>query len=472
MLKTLGRNSSLKGQINASGASGASGDFILGEGSGVSSINAALSETETTVTVNWSGGGPIKPDDEEWTLDSLLKAAASFPSRVAQCPQRTWAILTRYDNNRDFVKWAAGKKIVVPDFNRAQLAMSDLLDDFMEYKHNLSRLQAVMANPSAYEESTSCRDAVGMDIASLVAERKKLKAEMTKISNVVDHLNARPREILEYDIASPVEWASRLPKLKNAAASTAEGGAVAPSAMTLSELIQGLPLVDNPTPSVVQAVSSAIGDVTTSTAAFPPLGEIYAGDPAKDLSPSEAAWVSSPKNRLTYQNLQFDSPMGDITVPGTKYDYETFNNAVQFAEMVATDKWPDSASFKSLSSLAAPTNSISYVGSFAVSYPGPPVKKLLEYRVSSWDNMKVAQTHSHSLGKGLLMRARIGRKKGEGGINFVEVHTTSTKSNIGNEADSDEIREYTCPEGYGFKGWWGARGLDFIARLGPIWGRR
>ncbi len=41
---------------------GSSGnEFTLSEGSSLSDLNASLSETETTVTVSWSGGGQIKP---------------------------------------------------------------------------------------------------------------------------------------------------------------------------------------------------------------------------------------------------------------------------------------------------------------------------------------------------------------------------------------------------------------------------
>lgn len=51
--------------------------------------------TETTVAVNWSGGGSIKDPEEAWTITSIQRAAAAFPDLVAICPQRTYAILTK-----------------------------------------------------------------------------------------------------------------------------------------------------------------------------------------------------------------------------------------------------------------------------------------------------------------------------------------------------------------------------------------
>ena len=45
--------------------------------------------SETTITVNWNGGGDIKPANELWSIDTLTKVAAAFPSNVSNCPQRT-----------------------------------------------------------------------------------------------------------------------------------------------------------------------------------------------------------------------------------------------------------------------------------------------------------------------------------------------------------------------------------------------
>ena len=53
-------------------------------------------------------------DGGEWTVASLLKAAAEFSARVASCPQVTRALLTNYDNNRSFLEWANAKAIEIP----------------------------------------------------------------------------------------------------------------------------------------------------------------------------------------------------------------------------------------------------------------------------------------------------------------------------------------------------------------------
>jgi hypothetical protein len=53
----------------------------------------------------------------------------------------------------------------------------------MEYKNNLSRVQAVMANPSAFKVSPYRKP-----VEALVAERKAIKAEMRKIVDIIDAL--------------------------------------------------------------------------------------------------------------------------------------------------------------------------------------------------------------------------------------------------------------------------------------------
>lgn len=133
-------------------------------------------------------------DNEEWNLESLVKAASGFPTRVASCPQRTWAILTKYDNNRSFLEWADRYDIRVPQFEKATQIASDLLDDFMEYKNNLVRLQAVMASPGSFMKSPY-KNPVGLGVEALVAERKALKAAMARITRVIDQLYVSPTEM-------------------------------------------------------------------------------------------------------------------------------------------------------------------------------------------------------------------------------------------------------------------------------------
>ncbi|KAI0509146.1 hypothetical protein F5B22DRAFT_618628 [Xylaria bambusicola] len=184
-----------------------------GDETDASSFKFAPGLIETTITVNWSGGGQINPGREAWTLDSLLSAAAKFPSMVEKSPMRTWAILTRYDRNSGFVKWAADKNVVIPDFSRAQQISSNLLDEFVVHKRNLSLLQAIMADPTAYVPSAD-KDAITTDFRVLIEERNKIRDERRKYSRIIDSLNRDPMGKPRFDIADAISWARRLPVLK------------------------------------------------------------------------------------------------------------------------------------------------------------------------------------------------------------------------------------------------------------------
>lgn len=106
-----------------------SGEVAIRVDIGKSNLNK---ETETTMTVNWSGGGSIKNPLEDWTMTSLKKAAAAFPDLVAVTPQRTYAILTKYTALASFQKQLT--KFSPLDYENAGIYTGALLDAYMDYK--------------------------------------------------------------------------------------------------------------------------------------------------------------------------------------------------------------------------------------------------------------------------------------------------------------------------------------------------
>ncbi|KAH6991891.1 hypothetical protein EDB82DRAFT_573679 [Fusarium venenatum] len=92
------------------------------------------SQTETTIQVGWSGGGHIKPMDQPWTIQSLMETAARFPDLVASTPQRTYAILTKYESLRSFM--ALKPPALTPMYyENASIYTNALLDAYMDYKN-------------------------------------------------------------------------------------------------------------------------------------------------------------------------------------------------------------------------------------------------------------------------------------------------------------------------------------------------
>jgi hypothetical protein len=107
---------------------------------------------ETTVSVSWSGGGVLKKPEEAWNISTVTATASKFADLVAQTPQRTSAILTKYTSLRSFVM--VQKDISPLNYDNAGVYTGDLLDAYMDYKlHwkniNISKLRArLFPNPS------------------------------------------------------------------------------------------------------------------------------------------------------------------------------------------------------------------------------------------------------------------------------------------------------------------------------------
>lgn len=120
---------------------------------------------------------------EEWSLDSLLDAAAAFPANVAKHPYHTRAILTKYTTNVEFLNFANFAGITLPDYANVQSYAADLLDMFVGYKANLAIISDFLARPTAY-----CVNQVADKVRRLVEMRKMLKAQMALITQQVNQL--------------------------------------------------------------------------------------------------------------------------------------------------------------------------------------------------------------------------------------------------------------------------------------------
>lgn len=59
---------------------------VTGSAEGKKVTGESSTDTETTISVSWSGGGDIKPDDiHDWDMKSLKRVAMEFPDLVARC---------------------------------------------------------------------------------------------------------------------------------------------------------------------------------------------------------------------------------------------------------------------------------------------------------------------------------------------------------------------------------------------------
>ncbi|EAW12959.1 uncharacterized protein ACLA_013960 [Aspergillus clavatus NRRL 1] len=193
------------------------------------------SQTETTIQVGWSGGGHIKPMDQPWTIPTLMETAAKFPDLVANTPQRTYAILTKYESLRSFM--ALKPPELKPMFyENAAIYTNSMLDAYMDYKNiyrnlgsNLFDIQAGTKKFGDWPEGTAFADNSTLSriddesrftasIKGLDLARRACRFQMVKIVKEVDAIEERPDYAADEKrpeaFQSPIVFRERLPLVK------------------------------------------------------------------------------------------------------------------------------------------------------------------------------------------------------------------------------------------------------------------
>ncbi|KAL9938485.1 hypothetical protein V8E36_003108 [Tilletia maclaganii] len=198
--------------------------------------------TEITIYVQWSGGASLKHYDEQWSIDSLLAAANRFPYLASQYPQRTYAILTKYESLRSYVKLKPAK--VSPlSYENAAVYTGTLLDAYLEYsalaKKVNADIQTVQAGVKRFKEAapqTSEQDPEAKKIEpsralkefkllskfdsnleGLDAARKVIRDMMNRIVREVDTITYSP-EVATQDrgilFVGPASFQTLLPEVE------------------------------------------------------------------------------------------------------------------------------------------------------------------------------------------------------------------------------------------------------------------
>ena len=103
---------------------------------------------------------------------------------MANVPQRTYAILSRYDTVPTFVEYASGVNLEIRRYEAVQSFTSDLLDTFLDYKTNLLLINDVIKQPSKYQPADHPK-AVAVEIKDLVQARNDAKREMRNIVDMI-----------------------------------------------------------------------------------------------------------------------------------------------------------------------------------------------------------------------------------------------------------------------------------------------
>ncbi|RAH86853.1 hypothetical protein BO86DRAFT_394649 [Aspergillus japonicus CBS 114.51] len=185
------------------------------------------SQTETTIQVV----------DQPWTIQTLMATAAKFPDLVANTPQRTYAILTKYESLRSFM--ALKPPALKPLFyENAAIYTNTLLDAYMDYKNVYRTLSTYLADIQAgtkkfgeeWPTGTALADATTLGkmddesrfpptIKGLDLARRACRFQMVKIVKEVDAIETKPDlaadETREEAYQSPIVFRERLPLVKD-----------------------------------------------------------------------------------------------------------------------------------------------------------------------------------------------------------------------------------------------------------------
>ncbi|MCJ1401703.1 hypothetical protein MMC11_004920 [Xylographa trunciseda] len=199
-------------------------------------------DTETTISVNWSGGGEIKEPATKWDLATVVDVASRFPHLVETSAQRTSAILTKYTSLRSFV--SANAALIakngplggysIKNYELCQLYTMDLFSAYMAYKSMWTQLSEMMKHTHRFQEREKSKDVpdpVGLTAESLNAARLFARKEMTLIADENARLIREPElsDLDEHGEQRPLPYtypgklAIRLPaKIRNLSSSSPE----------------------------------------------------------------------------------------------------------------------------------------------------------------------------------------------------------------------------------------------------------
>ncbi|KAB8206009.1 hypothetical protein BDV34DRAFT_224878 [Aspergillus parasiticus] len=153
---------------------------ISGQAEGSYSKSDIAKNSETSITVSWAGGGDIRDEKskvEGWTIDSMAKAAFSFPDRVRQTPQRTHAVLTKYSALRSYQ--LLSNKGSPLDYENAGVYTNSLLESYLDYKE-IWKTIGILGADYGQRKTNLKASATAKDTAKDIKEMKK---EFNEISS-------------------------------------------------------------------------------------------------------------------------------------------------------------------------------------------------------------------------------------------------------------------------------------------------
>ena len=192
------------------------------------SSSELLRGIEMTISVNWTGGGELKPPEVPWDLETVIAAANAYPSMVARSAARISAILRPYTSLSSFVAWQYAQrkewnnkisdfdakvttptddqkaerarlvderdlwtdKTLVLNYAPCQLYTNDLFNAYMQFKKLWKRISYIMSDTSKWRVRT--REDIVRAIGRPSFDASETKEETPAPRPQPERANSRP----------------------------------------------------------------------------------------------------------------------------------------------------------------------------------------------------------------------------------------------------------------------------------------
>ena len=114
----------------------------------------AWDQAETSIRVQWRGGGEIKTHDFQWGLDSLIQVANAFPTFVAATSAKIRAVLTPYAALESFqqLQNIFPQHTLTLNYDRCALFVDTLYEDYKVFRSMWDELNTIIESPDKYIE--------------------------------------------------------------------------------------------------------------------------------------------------------------------------------------------------------------------------------------------------------------------------------------------------------------------------------
>jgi hypothetical protein len=154
-------------------------------------------QAETSIRVQWRGGGEIKNHDFAWGLDSLIQIANAFPSFVAVTSAKIRAVLTPYSSVRSFqeLQLKFPEHPLTLNYDRCALFAEALYVDYKAFSSMWDDIGDMVASPEKWSPRKEIKEKVNTAPTAILPGDELPVIPSDAASLQADGITAIPRRL-------------------------------------------------------------------------------------------------------------------------------------------------------------------------------------------------------------------------------------------------------------------------------------